>query len=46
MPIQQKDKILHIHNKYIWYVENKNSSNLIKYLEYVVLRYPVITNII
>lgn len=45
MPIKQKDKILNIHNKYMWYVENKNSNNLLKYLEYVGLRYPAITDI-
>lgn len=45
MPIKQKDKILNIHSKYMWYVGNKNSNNLLKYLEYVGLRYPAITDI-
>jgi len=31
MLVQQKDKILNIDNKGMWYVGNKNSSNLLKY---------------
>ena len=45
MPIKQKKKLINIHNKYMWYVANKCSSNLLKYLEYVGLRYPAITNL-
>jgi hypothetical protein len=29
----------------MWYVTNKSSSNLLKYLDYVGLRYPAITNL-
>jgi len=45
MSTKQKDKFINIHNKFTWYVANKNSSNLLKYLEYVGLRYPAITDL-
>jgi len=48
MPIKEKEKLLNIHNKYMWYdwyVENKKSSNLLRYLEYVGLSYLAITDL-
>jgi len=45
MLIKQKDRIRNIHSKYMPHVENTNSSNLLKYLEYIGLqRYPAITD--
>lgn len=45
MPIKEKDKLINIHNKYMWNVAIKNSNNLLKYLKYVGLCYPAMTNL-
>jgi len=45
MPIKQKDNLINIQNKYMWYVAKKNSTNLLRFLEYVGLRYPATTNL-